>query len=274
MPVTRPAPGRAARPTSQPALTPDARPRWLRARVAGARQLGPTLRRVTLAGEDLMTYARLGPDEYFGLLIPAPGHGVPPLTGLTDPRAAVAAVPPARRPHLRWYTVRHHRPEFGEVDVDMVTHGDNGRASAWAASARPGDPVGFFEGAALYAPPAAAATQLLVGDETALPAIGAILESAPTAKDVRAFIEVPTPDDVQELATSATVTFVARFDAPPGRALLNAVRSAGGDGTPDYAWVCAEAGTVARTRSYLLRRGVARDRITYSGYWNRDRPRP
>src|SRR3989337_1459931 len=73
-------------------------------RVAGVRQLSPTLRRITLAAKALATYRRFGLDEYFGLLIPPAGQGVQLIADdAPDPRAAVAALPGLSRPHLRWY---------------------------------------------------------------------------------------------------------------------------------------------------------------------------
>ncbi len=244
-------------------------------RVVGIRQLSPTLRRITLGGEALTTYRRFGLDEYFGLLIPPAGQGVQLIADDSeDPRAAVAALPRRTRPHLRWYTVRGHRPELGELDVDMVTHGDNGRASQWAEGVRVGDEAGFIECGYLYAPPLDAGTQLFTADETALPALGAILESGTITARTRAFIEVPDADDIQDLDTTATLTWVVRQGAAPGHELRASLRAAAPE-RPDYAWVCGEATSVARIRSHLMREvGVSRNRITYSGYWNCDRPRP
>lgn len=255
--------------------TPPVRPRsaCFSVRVAAVHQLSPTLRRLTLTGEPLGTYTRFGLDEFFGLLIPPAGQRVRLIPDdATDPRAAVAALSAPTRPHLRWYTVRAHRPQLGEIDVDMVTHGDNGRASQWAENARVGDEVGFVESGYVYLPRPAAANQLFTADETALPALGAILESGAGTPQTHAFIEVPHADDIQDLDTRATLTWVVR-QGSPGHELLAALRSAAP--APDYAWVCGEATEVARIRSHLMREvGVPRDRITYSGYWNLGRARP
>jgi NADPH-dependent ferric siderophore reductase len=185
-------------------------------RVSGVHQLSPTLRRLTLTGEALTTYSRFGPDEYFGLLIPPAGEAVRLITSdAADPRAAVAELPAAARPHLRWYSVRDHRPQVGELDVDMVTHGDNGRASHWAENVRVGDEAGFVESGYLYAPPVEVTTQLFVADETALPALGALLESGKVGTAAHAFVEVPHADDIQDLDTAATLTWVVRQGSPP-----------------------------------------------------------
>jgi NADPH-dependent ferric siderophore reductase len=43
----------------------------------------------------------------------------------------------------RNYTVRRHRPEAGEIDVDVVLHDQPGPASRWAAEAPLGSDVGY-----------------------------------------------------------------------------------------------------------------------------------
>ncbi|MCE3544330.1 siderophore-interacting protein, partial [Escherichia coli] len=76
----------------------------------------------------------------------------------------------------RVYTIRTIDIERGEVDIDMVVHpGNDTPGSTWALNAKPGGIVGMtgpgggsVEDAGRY---------LLVGDETALPAIGRILET-------------------------------------------------------------------------------------------------
>ena len=66
---------------------------------------------------------------------------------------------------------------------------------------------------------------LLVGDETATPAICSILESLDPRCEVDAFIEVPTRDDVLAPAVSdrARVRWLARCDAEHGAVLIDAV---------------------------------------------------
>jgi NADPH-dependent ferric siderophore reductase len=107
----------------------------------------------------------------------------------------IVAMPDEIRPWVRNYTVRHLRPELGELDIDFVVHGDTGPASGWAQRARSGVWVGLLDQTAPYDPPAGTRWQLLVGDETALPAISAIVENLPDGTDAQAFVEVPTPAD-------------------------------------------------------------------------------
>ena len=89
-------------------------------------------------------------------------------------------------------------------------------------TARPGDEVLFFGPGGDYAPRADAGWHLLVGDESALPAIGASLERIPRGAPVRVFIEVSGPEEEQELPTpgDAEIVWLHRGGGPPrGREL-------------------------------------------------------
>ena len=88
------------------------------------------------------------------------------------------------RPPIRTFTIRELRPAELELDVDFVLHGDTGPASTWAGRASPatgsrssGRTRGTRRSSATSTIQAAADTDwtLLAGDETALPAITAIL---------------------------------------------------------------------------------------------------
>ncbi|MDJ0113960.1 siderophore-interacting protein, partial [Rhodococcus erythropolis] len=95
------------------------------------------------------------------------------------------------RPVVRNYTIRAYRAagtglfgETTEIDIDFAYHGDIGPASAWADTASTGDNVALLDEGCIYNPTPEAKWQLLVGDESALPAIIGILETAPA--DLRA----------------------------------------------------------------------------------------
>ncbi|GAA3590294.1 hypothetical protein GCM10022419_086100 [Nonomuraea rosea] len=116
--------------------------------------------------------------------------------------------------------------------------------------------------------PGAAAWQLVAGDETALPAISAILEALPARTRVRALLEVPTEAGVQhlDLRCEADTTWLPR--AGGGPSLLEALRDASFDASDGYAWVAWESGVVRDLRRHLLReRGWDGDRGCFGGYW-------
>lgn len=248
------------------------RPKRIGARVFAAtvtatRQLTPHMRRLTVHAPEFADYTPAGPDEYLGLLMPRDAQT--PLTlpgddGTENIRAAVAAIPEDLRPDLRWYTLRAHRPESAEIDIDFVVHGDEGPGTRFARRAEAGSVLGVRECTALYAPLPGARTRVIAGDESAIPAIARILETT-DAGSSHVFIEIGDAAERQDLP--GDVHWVMREGQRPGIRLEEAVRTADLPAEIDYAWVCGERLGVQEIRRHLVDRGVDKDRITFSGYW-------
>src|SRR5690606_28604114 len=116
---------------------------------------------------------------------------------------------------------------------------------------------------------------LLAGDETALPAIGAILESLPADARGPAYVEIPEPADQQELRRPEGVatTWLHRSDGPAGACpLLDAIRTAAFPPGRVFAWLAGEAGVVRSLRRHLVEeRGIAKSAIEFTGHWRRSR---
>src|SRR4051794_8362052 len=72
----------------------------------------------------------------------------------------------------RRYTIRHARPDTGELDLDVLLHGE-GPGAQWGARAEAGDVV-EYQGPRGKLELRSAPAHLLLGDESALPAIAAI----------------------------------------------------------------------------------------------------
>jgi iron complex transport system ATP-binding protein len=231
------APDLLPEPQETGAPSPQASFRVFDVAVVRVRALSPNLSRFTLGGSDLEHFAVTGYDQRIKLILPLPGVGLAPMPRTENWYGAWRALPPDLQNPIRTYTVRSVRREFGEIAVDIVMHGDSGPASAWASTARPGDPlivVGpnhHFDGecgGVDFAPPAQTGLHLLIGDETALPAIAAILEKlAPDARGI-ALVETPHADDRLALGNhpGIEVRLVARGDGLPGSALVPAVKAA------------------------------------------------
>ncbi|MBE7247797.1 MAG: siderophore-interacting protein [Actinomycetospora chiangmaiensis] len=145
----------------------------------------PRLRRVTLACDDAASFA--GPAMHARLLVPCPCG---PLRGVDGAPAA-----------SRYYTVRFVRPEAGEIDIDVVQHAPAGPGSCWGARARPGDRVGLIGPLGRPVPPAG--RLVLVGDETALPVIGRLIEEAAPGRRIDALVEVADRDEEQAVVCGA-----------------------------------------------------------------------
>jgi NADPH-dependent ferric siderophore reductase len=229
-------------------------------------RLSPHLQRVVLGGEALRTgFAPVHTDSYVKVLFLAPDVTYPePL----DLDAVRANYPAHQWPRMRSYTVRAWDAERVELSLDFVLHGADGGAgvaSRWAATARPGD-VAWLQGpGGNYSPAPDAQRHLLVGDESALPAIAAALERLPDDAHADVYVEVDGPAD--ELELTRPVTWVHRGSAPVGAALLDAVLghevSAG-----THAFVHGEAGFVKQLRRWLrVDHGLRAEQISISGYW-------
>ncbi|MFI1101403.1 siderophore-interacting protein [Streptomyces melanogenes] len=206
-------------------------------------------------------------DHYVKLLFPAPGVTYPEPFDLERVRSEF---PRDQWPSNRTYTVRAWDAERDELTIDFVVHGDEGLAGPWAARAQVGDVIRLSGPGGGYAPDPAADWHLLVGDESALPAIAAALEQLPEGAVVHAFVEVPGPEEEQKILApdGVEVTWLHRGDAPVGDALITAVRELAFPEGDVHAFVHGEAAFVKELRRHLrLDREIPRDRLSISGYW-------
>ncbi|MYR44908.1 siderophore-interacting protein [Streptomyces sp. SID5910] len=247
-----------------------------RVTVRRVHEVTPRMRRVVLGGDQLGPFTRDGVrhpafaapgfDDHVKVILAADG----------DVRAAL----PAQLPHgVEWtpaehrltrdYTPRRVDAEAGEFDLDFVVHGD-GPAAAWAASARVGDELWFVGPKSSLRLPEGLDWILLVGDETALPAIGRFLDERPL--DVPAHVLVTVGDESarQELALrdgdTATWVVAEPGDAAALEAAVRALPLPAGEG---YAWAAAESRALLPVRRYLQReRKLPKDRLNITGYWH------
>ena len=238
--------------------------------VAAVSNLGGGMRRITFVADELADFRRVGADEYFGLMMPRPGTSLRmPEDGCENVRAAIADLPEAERPDLRWYTIRAHHARIATIDVDIVTHGDSGPGSAWACAATAGDRVGFRSGGALFRGHECDAPVLLAADETAVPALAAIVDAHPEVLD-RATIHLEVSDPAVLTAYpfgGADVMVHVRTNGIPGSALVASLATTD-LGSVGYAWACGESGMVTGVRRHLVRTvGVDRRSVLFSGYW-------
>ncbi|GAA2207749.1 hypothetical protein GCM10009850_032070 [Nonomuraea monospora] len=286
-------------------------------RVDRLERLSPSFLRVTFTGDDLHHFADNGFDQRLKLLLPVPEHGLAHLPTGQDWYLRWRELDAAKRSPMRTYTARTVRPEAGEVDVDVVMHPDGGPVARWAEGVRPGDiaalygPHSRFEGrhgGLEFHPPAGTGCVLIAGDETAVPAICAILERLPAHLNGEVLMEVPCDDDALPVETPASVkvTWLARNGGERGAQLVPAVRAAAGrllpsnaapagsadfvdvdvdteelwevppeeevDYGPMYAWLAGEASVIKTLRRHLVaERGMDRRSVAFMGYWREGR---
>jgi NADPH-dependent ferric siderophore reductase len=221
------------------------------------------MRRVTLGGEALDGFSSAAADDHCKLFFPQPG--APPPLPVPEPAGGPA-------PNARDYTPRRYDAASLELDFDFVLHGD-GPAASWAAQARPGQTlvVGGPRGSFVVADDFD--WYLLIGDETALPAIGRRLEELRSDTRVLAVIEVESDSEQLPLQSRAALSlqWLHRGAEAPGGAqrLLAAVQRLvlpAGDG---YVWIACESQVARVLREHLIERGQNRAWIKAAGYWRR-----
>lgn len=240
------------------------------ATVLRTRWITPHMIRVVLGGDGLTGFAAdTYADHYVKLIFPPAGVAYPWPVDLDLVRREY---PREQWPRLRTYTVRAWDAVAGELTLDFVYHGDEGLAGPWAARARPGDQVLFRGPGGGYAPSPTADWHLMVGDESALPAIGAALERLPHGAPARVFVEVAGPAEEQHLATDgkAEIVWLHRAGRVVGEALVEAVRAATFPPGAVHAFVHGEANFVRDLRRLLrVELQVPQERLSISGYWRR-----
>jgi len=232
-----------------------------RAPVRRVERVTPRLVRVTVGGDELADFAGAGTDQNVMLYFyPADVELPSPLT-LESARAMWSQV----RPLTRTYTIRRHDPAAREVDFDFVLHDAPGPASDWAKAAMPGDRLIFVGPSPAYQPDLDADWHLLAGDETALPAIAAILSALPADAVTRVFAEVE--DAAEEQPLGVPVTWVHRC---LGETLAGAVAAADLPSGRVDAWLAGERSSMVALRTHLLDdRGFDRRGVRPTTYWRR-----
>ncbi|RZJ06521.1 MAG: siderophore-interacting protein, partial [Haliea sp.] len=172
--------------TSSPSATPDRTPQRVRHElrrrtldVLRCERLTPHMVRITLGGADLAGFSSPGFDDHVKLFFPDPVTGV-----LTLPDMHADAPRPdedAPRPLARDYTPRHHDAAAGTLAIDFALH-EAGPATQWALQAQPGQTLTMGGPRGSFILPTAFDWHLLVGDDTALPAIARRLAELPAGR--------------------------------------------------------------------------------------------
>ncbi|MEH0582068.1 MULTISPECIES: siderophore-interacting protein [Streptomyces] len=236
------------------------------AQVVRTERLTPHMQRVVLGGAGLAGFAAGDcTDHYVKLLFGPDGVTYPEPFDLERIRAEF---PREQWPVTRTYTVRDWDAEHRELTLDFVLHGDEGLAGPWAARVQPGETVRFMGPGGAYAPDAAADWHLLAGDESALPAVAAALESLPAGALAHAFIEVAGPEEEQKIDSDVEVVWLHRGDRPVGERLVEAVRALEFPEGRMHAFVHGEAAFVKDLRKLLrVELQIPREDLSISGYW-------
>ncbi|MCO4239049.1 siderophore-interacting protein [Pseudarthrobacter sp. MDT3-28] len=237
-------------------------------------ELSPYMVRIVAGGEGFAAYVNnTFVDRYIKIVFPQPGVDYAQPLDLWTIRETM---PREQWPFTRTYTVRWVDTEAQELAIDFVIHGDEGLAGPWAAAAKPGDTFTFTGPGGAYNPAPDADWYLFAGDEAALPAIAAAIESLPAEATGLAYIEVDSDADIQPLASPAgvKVTWLRRHGAPAGAGdlLVSAVVDAEWPTGRVDVFAHGERGYMKSLRDvFFVQRGLERSQVSLSGYWAQGR---
>ncbi|HEX4724054.1 MAG TPA: siderophore-interacting protein [Pseudonocardiaceae bacterium] len=243
-------------------------PELWRVPVLRTERVTPAMVRITVGGPALANFPGGGGDQHVVLYFYDKDVELPDPLTLTSARTMLGQV----RPAMRSYTVRRHDPVHHELDIDFVLHAKGGVAADWAATARPGDHLIVVGPSPAYLPDPMIPAHVLLGDETALPAIGAMLTHLPASATVTSIIEIAGPAEEQPLAGPAgsRITWLHRTGLPAGTPdlLLAALRAVGPLGSETAVWAAGERTAMRAVRAYLLDEScLDRGRVRTTMYW-------
>ena len=244
--------------------------------VVRSTRLTPGMLRITLGGAELRGFYSPGFDDHVKLFFPDLATGEFNLSagGLGSPGGPGAEpAPDAPRPIMRDYTPRHFDAQALTLDIDFALH-EAGPATQWALQAKVGDPLVIGGPRGSFLLPTDFDWHLLVGDDTALPAIARRLAELPAGSRAVVVAEVDNAECVQTLQSAAAlqVQWVFRGASAAGESagLLAALQALAWPAGDFHAWVACETGAAKAVRSYLLaERGAQPKWLKAAGYWRR-----
>ncbi|MDE1994959.1 MAG: siderophore-interacting protein [Rhizobiaceae bacterium] len=210
-------------------------------------KLTPGMLRIHFTSDDLGDFVSAAPDDHIKVFVPGDNDTI----------------------ERRDYTPRRFDTAERTLAIDFAVH-DAGPITQWATAARPGDTldIGGPRGSAVIS---GVERWLLIGDETALPAIGRRIEESTSGMQITSITAVTSAEDEQSFDTKADLTCLWAHrplsEATDASALLALVKSVDLP-TGTFVWVAAEASVTRAIRAYLVEeRGYPLSWIKASGYW-------
>ncbi|WP_194762837.1 siderophore-interacting protein [Microbacterium sp. UFMG61] len=217
--------------------------------------LAPDFVRVRLTGNDLEGFESPGSDDHMRLFFP---------TGPASTVEEMRAAPSREYTPLAWGS--------DWLDVEFAVHGDAGIAAPWAATAPLGSSIGVGGPRGSMVLTGAPGSWLLIGDETAIPAIRRFATLIPIDVAARIVIETVSAGCEVDIEAPVDIEWFHRGDAPSGSALtafLDGLTSADSIGDDPFVFIAAEQSIVKPGRALLERWGIDAARAVVKGYWKR-----
>ena len=179
------------------------------------------------------------------------------------------------RPVSRIYTVRSFDPATCLLEIDFVMHEDDSPAMRWLRAAQAGDRVWMIGPRQHFVPNHAPGRRAaILADETAIPAVHAILNDWPAGAPGELWIETRDAAAAAELHLPAGVTLnLLLLDSPAaagstGR-LVAAAKSVLQDRAGWTIWAAGERQEMRDLRDHARALGCPRGDVRVFGYWKK-----
>ena len=209
----------------------------------------PKMIRITVSGDDLADFPSMAPDDHLKLMI---NNG-------TD------------KPDMRDYTPRYIDNKSRVLVVDFAIH-EAGPATQWAINAEIGDKmrIGGPRGSSQLTE--AFDWKLLIGDETALPAMGRWVEESSTDHTLLTLGIVTGKSEEQHWQTNANhaAYWVHRpsSDDTNAHAVIEQLRTLELPSGKGFIWIAAEAKAAREIKAFVLQHFAHPPQfVKSSGYW-------
>jgi len=237
-----------------------------RVEVVSVSRIAPRLVSIWVGGDGLEAFADAAPTSHLKVFLPAPGQDAPLLPQQTPEGPVLPADGPP--PIVRTYTPRQYDAATGTLEIQFVLHGV-GPASEWAERASVGDKLAVAGPGGRFSLDTSVVEWWIAADESAIPALGTLLEALPSHATARVHVEVAGSEDEVKLTSpaKASITWHHRRPNAWGATLLDA---AGVDGIDRNArvWVACEAAAMrAIRRRFVAERPMPLSALVTRGYW-------
>lgn len=219
---------------------------YMRVRVKDVVRINRGWARIILAGPELADFVPTGVACWIKAFIPGPSGNIG-----------------------RAYTVRHFDADACELEIDVVRRRRTGAMSQWMYdNLRPGDHIDIAGPRGGLVIDEEAAWHVVLGDETALPAIHCILEALPAHVPRTAIVEVPFPENTY--ASESQIDFLIRGinDGDRPSFLESAIETIPQRVGKGRVWIAGEAGLIRSLKKHAKQVWTRPDiTIEATGYW-------
>ena len=242
--------------------TENTKPKVKIAEVKRNEKLSPNMRRIVLTGSDLLNFPSNRNGANLKLVFPESDW---------DASKFRAALQRGFKPIRRTYTVRDFRADSNELDIDFVTHGEEGPAGRFAQNCRPGDIIGIAGPGSVKLNKRDADKFLFSADLSALPAAAAAIESLPKAAAGAAFFEITTEADKYQIVAPGGIRVNWLIHSTPHETsyqLVEAIKAIDWLDENTSVFAAGEHSSTMAIRDYIIKdRCLPRENTYIAGYW-------